>query len=114
MDRRGPRLSVFPASTAGAAGTEQGGARARAQLGRPGEEWAVWIPAGQEGLGLEPVLRAGGVHGLRAAVCGQGKNERRHKSHSKKLPEIELVVNGESEGMQGRQTMRGMEGEHQR
>lgn len=71
-------------------------------------------------LGVEPVLRAGGVHGVRAAVCGQGKEKltqkllvslhfcfgkwcwRSHKSRGKKLPEIGLVVNGESDGMQRR------------
>lgn len=40
-----------------------------------GEEWRFQgIPEGQERLGLEPVLRVGGVHGLGPSVCGKGKD----------------------------------------
>lgn len=55
-----------------AAGTEQDGEGARQELGGPDEEWGGWISTCQEGLGVEPVLRAGGVHGVRPAVRGQG------------------------------------------
>lgn len=109
MVSRGRRLGLFFTSAVIATGTEQDGEGARQELGGPDEEWGRWISAGQEGLGVEPVLCAGGVHGVRPAVRGQGKERKEtyfprlfmawesvvnHKVRSS--GEIELVVNGGS------------------
>ncbi len=94
-------------STFAAAGTEQDGEGARQEFGGPDEEWGGWISAGQEGLGVEPVLCAGGVHGVRPAVRGQGKKPYFSSFYGagedinhivRSLGEIELLVNGESNG----------------
>lgn len=88
------RLSLFFTSTFTTTGTEQDREGARQELGGPDEEWGGWISTGQKGLGVEPVLCTGGVHGVRPAVCGQGKKPyfpsflwcwRSHKSQSKEL-----------------------------
>lgn len=52
---------------------EQDGEGARQEFGGPDEEWGSRVSAGQTGLGVEPVLCTGGVHGVRAAVRGEGK-----------------------------------------
>lgn len=74
------RLSLLltpPFVVAAAAGAKQDGrAGARQGFGGPDEKWTGRIAAGQERLGVEPVLCAGGVHGLRTAVCGEGKENK--------------------------------------
>lgn len=69
--RRG--FGLLFTSTFTTIGTEQDGKGAHQELGGPNEEWGSWISAGQKGLGVEPVLCTGGVHGVRSAVRGQGK-----------------------------------------
>lgn len=71
--RRG--FGLLFTSTFTTTGTEQDGKGARQELGGPNEEWGSWISAGQKGLGVEPVLCTGGVHGVRSAVRGQGKKK---------------------------------------
>lgn len=94
LDSRRRRLSLFFASAFTATGTEQDREGTRQELGGPNEEWGSWISTGQKGLGVEPVLCTGGVHGVRSTVRGQGKRPhffsflwcaRSHKSHSKEL-----------------------------
>lgn len=113
LDSRRRGLGLFFTSTFTTAGTEQDGQGARQELGGPNEEWGGWISTGQKGLGLEPVLCTGGVHGVWPAVRGQGKKSLIFSSffygvgevinHTvRSLGEIELVVNGRSNGTWGR------------
>lgn len=67
------RLGLFYTSTFTATGMEQDGEGACQELGGPDEECGNWFSARQKGLGVEPVLRTGGVHGVRATVRGEGK-----------------------------------------
>lgn len=87
------RLSLFYTSTFTATGMEQDREGARQELGGPDEEWGSWVSASQKGMGVEPVLRTGGVHGVRSAVRGEGKklifpviySVKNHKLHCKEL-----------------------------
>lgn len=74
VDSRRRRLRLLLASAFAASGTEQEGEGARQERRGPDEEWGEQISTGQKGLGVEPVLCAGGIHGVRPAVRGQGKD----------------------------------------